>query len=98
MDAVADRGVVGADVAALVLDGPGDTGRTPGGVEPLAVPGLDLAPLVEHGEAQDVEADVDVPHPLHFEQPPRRDPGPRALRVEPNVDVRHAAHIRNEIG
>src|SRR5581483_11821471 len=45
-----------------------------------------IASLVEHREAHDVEVQVDVSDLLHLEDPPRGDPGPRTERVEPEVD------------
>ena len=44
--------------------------------------------LVQHGQAHHVPGDRDLADLLHFEDPAGGDPGPRADRVEPEVDAR----------
>ena len=41
--------------------------------------------LVQVGQAHHVELDLDVPDLLHLFDPARRDPGPGAQRVEPEI-------------
>jgi hypothetical protein len=74
--------------------------RDPGGscdVEEVCDVGpVVLAALVEKVEAHDVPPDVQPPVPLDLDQPAGSDPGVRADRVKPEVDLggvrAHAAH------
>src|SRR3569833_2858399 len=93
MDAGAERGVQAAQhlAAVLLLGRDGHADRPPRVAQPLGVPLLQvLAAVVQHGQAHDVEAHPAVAYLLHFQQPPRGDPRPRALGVEPHADTGHA--------
>jgi len=54
--------------------------------QPLLVfRGQVLAVLVEHREAHHLKVHLDVAYLLHFQDPARSDPRPRAQRVEPEI-------------
>ena len=78
-----------------LFGGDGDPDRTPGLLHQFLVLLGQIAPLVEHREAHDMEVHVDIAHLLHLEDPPRGDPGPGAQRVEPEVSARrtHGSRI-----
>jgi hypothetical protein len=56
--------------AVVLRGGDGDPDGAPGAVAELAVPRLELAALVEHGQAHHPEPQVDVALLLHLEDPP----------------------------
>ena len=94
MKAVAQRGVQRQQdvVAKALLGGDQHAHRTPRFVHSASILLRELATLVEDGETHHVPAHVEAAHRHHFEQPPRRDPGPRAQRIEPEVDFHITAH------
>ena len=53
-----------------------------------------FAVFVEYREAHDVETHLDVADLLHLENPARRNPAPRAQRVEPEIGHRLFGHCR----
>ncbi|AFP41023.1 hypothetical protein MSMEI_4571 [Mycolicibacterium smegmatis MC2 155] len=87
VDPGAHRGVERRqDLGALeLLGGDRDADRAPGLLHHLLVFLGQVPALVEDRQAHHVELHLDVTHLLHFENPARGDPAPRAQRVEPET-------------
>ena len=104
VDPGAHRGVERRqDLGALgLLGGDGHPHRPPGLLQALAVLLGQVAALVEHRQAHDVEVHLDIADLLDLEDPARRDPAPRAQRVEPEIGDGLLGHIprssRSKVG
>src|SRR5690625_1776546 len=87
VEAGADRVVERLDVLDTVLlpGGVDHPRRAPRPVDRGAVAGVEVAALVENGEAHDVPRDVDVTDLLYLGDPPGGHPRPRAGGVEPKI-------------
>ena len=98
VDARAHRGVQRRqDLGALgLLGGDRHPHRLPRLLEAFAILlGQILSVLVEHREAHHVKVHLDIANLLDLENPSRRDPAPRAQRVEPEIGDGLLGHGRS---